>query len=102
VLDHAGHAVTREELQNLLWPVGVLVDYDHGLNKAINKLRTILGDDASKPRYIETLSRRGYRFIGEVKWILWTARLVGRSRHLQSHIIHRGRSGIFALMPFSL
>jgi Tol biopolymer transport system component/DNA-binding winged helix-turn-helix (wHTH) protein len=63
LIDHAGRVVTREQLIALLWPTGV-VDFDTGLNTAIRKLRGALGDDADTPRYIETLPRRGYRFIG--------------------------------------
>ena len=65
LIDHAGRVVTREQLIALLWPTGV-VDFDTGLNTAIRKLRNALGDDAETPRYIETLPRRGYRFIGSL------------------------------------
>jgi TolB-like protein len=58
-----GQLVTREELRIALWPANTLVDFDHGLNKAINKLREALGDSAESPRFIETLARRGYRFL---------------------------------------
>jgi DNA-binding winged helix-turn-helix (wHTH) protein len=67
LLSRAGEVITREEMQNLLWPEGVHVDYDHGLNKSINKLRFVLGDDPAEPRFIETLPRLGYRFIGAVQ-----------------------------------
>jgi len=67
LLQRAGRVVTREELQNLLWPPGVHVDYDHGLNKSVNKLRFVLGDDPDDPTFIETLPRVGYRFIGIVQ-----------------------------------
>src|SRR3954469_16616462 len=66
LLARKGELVTREELRLKLWPADTFVDFDHGLNTAINKLRDALGDSASDPRYIETLARRGYRFIGEV------------------------------------
>jgi Tol biopolymer transport system component/DNA-binding winged helix-turn-helix (wHTH) protein len=62
LMAHAGEVVTREQLIGLIWPKGV-VDFDTGLNTAIRKLRSALGDDAETPRYIETLPRRGYRFI---------------------------------------
>jgi DNA-binding winged helix-turn-helix (wHTH) protein len=62
LIRHAGHVVTREHLIGVLWPEGV-VDFDTGLNTAIRKLRSALGDVAETPRYIETLPRRGYRFI---------------------------------------
>ena len=63
LITHAGSVVTREQLITLLWPKGV-VDFDTGLNTVIRKLRGALGDPAETPRYIETLPRRGYRFIG--------------------------------------
>src|SRR5215469_4331695 len=66
LLEHPGQAVTREELQSRIWPADTFVDFDHGLNNAVKKLRDALGDDAEKPRYIETLSKRGYRFIANV------------------------------------
>jgi cholera toxin transcriptional activator len=59
--------VTREELQQKLWPSDTFVDFDHSLNTAINKVRETLGDSASSPRYVETLARRGYRFIAPVQ-----------------------------------
>lgn len=61
-----GELVSREELVRSLWPDGTFVDYDHSLNTAVNKLREMLGDSATTPRYIETLPRRGYRFLAEV------------------------------------
>ncbi len=67
LLDHAGEVVTREELQQKLWPSDTFVDFDHSLNTAINKVREALGDSASSPRYVETLARRGYRFIAPVQ-----------------------------------
>jgi TolB-like protein/DNA-binding winged helix-turn-helix (wHTH) protein/Flp pilus assembly protein TadD len=67
LVDHAGEVVTREELQEKLWPADTFVDFDHGLNKAINKIREALSDSAESPRFVETVARRGYRFIVEVK-----------------------------------
>jgi DNA-binding winged helix-turn-helix (wHTH) protein/Tol biopolymer transport system component len=66
LLANAGRLVTREELQQKLWPADTFVDFDVGLNTAIRKLRHALGDDAEKPRYIETLARKGYRFVAPV------------------------------------
>jgi TolB-like protein len=63
LLDRAGDVVEREDLRRRLWPDGTFVDYEHGLNAAIKRLRNILGDDAVNPRFIETIPRRGYRFI---------------------------------------
>src|ERR1044071_5125267 len=68
LLERSGGVVTREELQQKLWPADTFVDFDHSLNSAVNKLREALGDSASSPRYIETLARRGYRFLAEVSW----------------------------------
>jgi TolB-like protein/DNA-binding winged helix-turn-helix (wHTH) protein/Flp pilus assembly protein TadD len=67
LLEHHGEVVTREELQKKLWPVDTFVDFDHGLNKATNKIREALSDSAESPRFVETVARRGYRFIAEVK-----------------------------------
>jgi cholera toxin transcriptional activator len=67
LLQRAGEVVSREELQQKLWPADTFVDFDHSLNTAINKVREVLGDSASTPRYIETLARRGYRFIAPVQ-----------------------------------
>src|SRR5215469_13393066 len=61
-----GKVVSREELQQKLWPVDTFVDFDVGLNNAIRKLRQALNDDADNPRYIETLAKRGYRFVAPV------------------------------------
>jgi TolB-like protein/DNA-binding winged helix-turn-helix (wHTH) protein/Flp pilus assembly protein TadD len=67
LLDHAGQVVSREELQKKLWPAETFVDFDHGLNKAINKIREALGDSAESPRFVETVARRGYRFLADVR-----------------------------------
>ena len=67
LLERAGEVVTREELQQKLWAGDTFVDFDHSLNTAINKVREALGDSASSPRYVETLARRGYRFIAPVQ-----------------------------------
>src|SRR6266516_1719479 len=65
LLEKPGELVSREELRSRLWP-RTIVDFDHGLNKAINKIREALGDSAESPRFVETVARRGYRFLGEV------------------------------------
>jgi TolB-like protein/DNA-binding winged helix-turn-helix (wHTH) protein/Flp pilus assembly protein TadD len=67
LLEHQGDLVTREELRKKLWPGETFVDFDTGLNSAVKKLRDALCDSAEAPRYIETLPRRGYRFIGQVQ-----------------------------------
>src|SRR6266852_4931908 len=66
LLKRPGEVVTREELRAQLWPSDTFVDFDNGLNTSINKLREALGDSADSPRFIETLPRRGYRFIAPV------------------------------------
>src|SRR5579871_6946275 len=66
LIERPGEVVTREELQQRVWPANTFVDFNNGLNIAIVKLRQALNDDASKPRFIETLPRRGYRFIAPV------------------------------------
>jgi DNA-binding winged helix-turn-helix (wHTH) protein len=67
LLERPREVVTREELRNGLWPADTFVDFDHGLNTAINQLRSALGDSAANPRFIQTLPRRGYRFIAPVE-----------------------------------
>jgi TolB-like protein/DNA-binding winged helix-turn-helix (wHTH) protein len=67
LLERPGEVVTREELRQALWPGDTFVDFDHGLNNAINRLRETLGDSAEGSRFVETLPRRGYRFIGAVE-----------------------------------
>src|ERR1051326_8268541 len=64
--EREGELVTREELHKALWASDTFVDFEHGLNAAVNKLRQILSDDSENPRYIETVPRSGYRFIAKV------------------------------------
>lgn len=66
LLRHPGKLITREELRSRIWPGDTFVDFDHGLNAAVNKLREALGDSVANPKYIETLPRRGYRFLAKV------------------------------------
>jgi Tol biopolymer transport system component/DNA-binding winged helix-turn-helix (wHTH) protein len=70
LLERPGQLVTREELRANLWPAGTLVEYDHRLNAAVNRLREALRDSAEAPRFIETLPKRGYRFIGAIEPVL--------------------------------
>ena len=63
MLEHPGDVVTRDEFQRRLWPDGTFVDFEHSLNAAIKRLRAALGDDADQPKFVETVPRRGYRFI---------------------------------------
>ena len=67
LLERPGEVVTREEFEKRLWPGDTFVDFEHSLNTAIKKLRQALGDDKKKPRFVETLPKRGYRFIGKVE-----------------------------------
>lgn len=69
LLEHAGEVVTREELKQWLWPDDTFVDFDNSLNTAVNKLREVLNDSASSPRFVETVPRRGYRFVAPVERI---------------------------------
>jgi len=66
LLQNAGQVVTRDHLREKIWPADTFVDFDHSLNTAVNKIREALGDSASSPRFVETLARRGYRFIASV------------------------------------
>ena len=63
LLEQPGEVVSREELRNRLWPADTFVDFDHSLNAAIRRLREALGDSADSPRFVETVARRGYRFL---------------------------------------
>jgi cholera toxin transcriptional activator len=67
LLERPGELLTREEICQELWPDGTFVDYEHGVNSAVNRIREALGDKASSPRFIETLARRGYRFVAPVE-----------------------------------
>ncbi len=78
LLERSGELVTREQIQNKLWPPGTYVDYDNAINSAVRKLRDALGDVAENPRFIETFARRGYRFIGTIE----NPRQVGESAPL--------------------
>ncbi|MGA7645921.1 MAG: winged helix-turn-helix domain-containing protein [Terriglobales bacterium] len=66
LLQNAGQVVTRDQLRAEIWPADTFVDFDHSLNTAVNKIRESLGDSASSPRFVETMARRGYRFIAPV------------------------------------
>jgi DNA-binding winged helix-turn-helix (wHTH) protein len=69
LLAHPGELLTREEISRHLWPEGTFVDSEHGVNSAVNRIRDALGDTANNPRFIETLARRGYRFVAPVEQI---------------------------------
>jgi DNA-binding winged helix-turn-helix (wHTH) protein len=69
LLERPGELLAREEISRELWPGGTFVDYEHGVNAAVNRIREALGDKASSPRFVETLARRGYRFVAPVERI---------------------------------
>ena len=69
LLDRPGELLTREEIARELWPDGTFVDFEHGVNSAVNRIREALGDNAGNPRFVETLARRGYRFVAPVERI---------------------------------
>jgi cholera toxin transcriptional activator len=68
-LERPGQLLTRDEISRELWPEGTFVDYEHGVNSAVNRIREALGDTAGSPRFVETLARRGYRFLAPVELI---------------------------------
>jgi DNA-binding winged helix-turn-helix (wHTH) protein len=69
LLERSGEVLTREEISRTLWPDDTFVDFEHGVNSAVNRIREALGDAANNPRYVETLARRGYRFVAPVQKI---------------------------------
>jgi DNA-binding winged helix-turn-helix (wHTH) protein len=69
LLQNPRDLVRREELREKLWPNGTIVEFEHSINAAVNRLRQVLDDSADKPRYIETLPRRGYRWLVPVEWV---------------------------------
>src|SRR5580693_7930811 len=77
LLEEPGQLVTRDTLHSRLWPT-TTIDFDHGLNKAISKIRDALGDAAENPRFVETVARRGYRFLGDVS-VVGDERIFGRA-----------------------
>jgi len=101
LLEHSGEVVTREELRSKLWPEGTYVDFEHGLNTAVKKLRKTLEDDPNRPIFLETIPRQGYRFLVPI--------LVGRSEPEleparspqlpleRGHISQRRRLGVMSM-----
>src|SRR3954451_4351896 len=90
LLERPGELVTREELRRLLWP-RTTVDFDHGLNKAVSKLRDALGDSAESPRFVETVARRGYRFLADVAVLG-----AGATRGVPAEVARPGRPAAIA------
>jgi TolB-like protein/tetratricopeptide (TPR) repeat protein len=100
LLERPAEVLTRDELRHRLWPDGTFVDFEHGLNAAVKRLRAVLGDNAEHPRFVETLHRRGYRFIGSVE------RLDGDGRHQREAVSITGPSMTatkrrIAVLPFT-
>jgi DNA-binding winged helix-turn-helix (wHTH) protein len=91
LVDRPGDLVTHEELRARIWPEAVFVDFEHGLHKAVNKLRRALGESAGTPRFVETLPRRGYRFIAPVEG---RASVSAASRSL--HLLFESRTVLLA------
>jgi cholera toxin transcriptional activator len=77
LLERPGSVISREDIRQKLWAADTFVDFDHSLNIAVNKIRETLGDSAVSPRFVETVARRGYRFIAEVSWENSSASHVG-------------------------
>jgi cholera toxin transcriptional activator len=99
LLQRQGQVVTRDELRASIWPADTFVDFDHSLNTAVNKIRESLGDSATSPRFVETLARRGYRFIASVDFVAAPARQFGQSPAAEGN--HRNDSGEIQISPFA-
>jgi cholera toxin transcriptional activator len=85
LLQNAGQVVTRDELREKIWTADTFVDFDHSLNTAVNKIREALGDSASNPRFVETLARRGYRFIAPVESTAAQDAVANKTAPLENH-----------------
>ena len=100
LLEHPGKVISRREIQQRLWPDGTVVEFEHSIGAAMNRLRQALGDSAENARYIETLTRRGYRWMGGAEWVAEVARIpeagsVHMSRRLRWALV--GGTGITTL-----
>jgi cholera toxin transcriptional activator len=102
LLQNAGQVVTRDELREKIWPADTFVDFDHSLNTAVNKIRESLGDSASSPRFVETLARRGYRFIAPVDSVWTAATTSAATQNLAYDIAHRKDTRAAAPAPHGL
>ncbi len=92
LLERPGELLSRDEISRELWTDGTFVDYEHGVNSAVNRIREALRDTASNPRFVETLARRGYRFVAPVERIAFDA--VASSPPSESHsAVSRERLG---------
>jgi TolB-like protein/Tfp pilus assembly protein PilF len=101
MLERPGDVVTREELRERLWPAGTFVDFEHSLNAAVKRLRAALGDDADNPRFVETLHRRGYRFIAPVDSDAPAGRNLHVIRATPSRPVHDPVSARLVVLPFA-
>ncbi len=99
LLEHRGELVTRDEIRNRLWPGDTFVDFDHGLNNAVNRLREALGDSAERPLFIETLPRRGYRFIGSTNGDLSRASVEASEARLEAQPAVSAPGAVSATVP---
>lgn len=101
LLERPGDIVTRDELCHRLWPEGTFVDFEHSLNAAVRRLRMTLGDDAEVPRFVETVHRRGYRFLALESAHSYDRRAVVRTKSAPATIAHivRKRARL-AVLPF--
>ena len=88
LLEKSDDLVSRDELRERLWPADTFVDFDHGLNTAINQVRAALGDSAANPKFIQTLPRRGYRFIGPVQIVAREDAVAGVAAENHDKVIH--------------
>jgi cholera toxin transcriptional activator len=86
LLARPGELLTREEISRELWPDGTFVDYEHGVNSAVNRIRDALSDTAASPRFIETLARRGYRFVAPVECIAGEENAAQRESTISSEL----------------
>jgi DNA-binding winged helix-turn-helix (wHTH) protein len=84
LLDRPGELVTREEIRRKLWEGGTFVDFEHSVNNTVNRLREALGDDPAAPRFVETLPRHGYRFIGRVEIAPLAASFPSKNRRIRN------------------
>ena len=89
LLEKRGQLVTKEELQQRLWPADTFVEFDKGIYNAIKRLRETLGDQAETPRYIETIPKRGYRFVGNVDAPIFPAQQTAKGRS-EAYLWERG------------
>src|SRR6185436_14840612 len=101
MLDRPGEVVTREELRQRLWPAGTFVDFEHSLNAAVKRLRAALGDEADNPRFVETLHRRGYRFIASVETDSPARRLYAVASGSVARPFHELVSFRLVVLPFA-